>query len=64
MSVEDIITSESKSTDKLKVLMEGISNIPPEKLNNLKRFKLRWNNVPESDDGSYMIVPELEMEFE
>jgi hypothetical protein len=60
------ITEPSKSTDKLNILISGLQYIPPEKLEKLKKFNLKWSYLPESDEigCDNMIVPELEMVFE
>lgn len=50
--------TESKSTDKLKLLLETIKDVPEETIKRVKKVELTWvilgNNV----------VPEVKIEFE
>ena len=53
--------TESKSTDKLMVLIDGLKNMPKEKLMKVKTFDLNWRKV--GDDEDYVIVPCVKVTF-
>lgn len=50
--------TKSKSTDKLKLLVDSIKNIPQETLNRVKKVELTWIVL----EGE--LLPEVKIEFE
>lgn len=50
--------TESKSTDKLKLLLDSIKDVPEETINRVKKVELTWRIL----GGD--ILPEVKIEFE
>lgn len=65
MSQKDIATlmtrSGSKSTDKLAVVMLGLANLPPHKMEKLKSIGITWQAV--SARGEDIVAPNVFVEF-
>lgn len=51
----------SRSTEKLAVLMAGLSNLSKEKTDKVSRIRLTWEEVGSFEDA--VIVPNLDIEF-
>ena len=54
----NIPTSESKSTDKLKLLVDAVKHIPEAGFENLKTFELSWDEL-----SGGTIVPVIKIEY-
>lgn len=50
--------TESKSTDKLKLLLDSIKDVPQETINRVKKVELVWRILGND------VVPEVKIEFE
>lgn len=53
--------SNSKSTDKLALIMAGLESLPPAKLDKMKAFEVTWRTETTFDGGA--IVPTIKLEF-
>lgn len=54
----------SKSTDKLEVLMDGIQNIPADKMRQVKEMNITWTSVGAGSYGNdYVACPTLSLTF-
>jgi hypothetical protein len=51
----------SKSSDKLAIIMAGLESMSTEKLNNIKTFEVSWRTEDIHDEG--VIVPVVKIEF-
>jgi len=51
------VTVNSKSTDKLQILMDGLQNIPREKMHQLDYFEINWIEVDS------IVVPNVILKF-
>lgn len=51
----------SKSTDKLKLVMDGLTQFPPEKLAKIKELRIEWEYIRGDVEGIF--VPNVTLEF-
>jgi len=49
---------ESKTTDKLQLLVEALKTLPPTYIEHVKTFSLTWDNI----DGE-TVIPIIKVEF-